>query len=161
MPKQKRKKRPTRPLTEAQKQAAVLLFNGERIGQIAAILGVHRATLWRWRTRRGFQNEINRVHDRYLRDYRRAWLKKYHNSPEYKRRRNRRYYARRKLKELSAKLDKAQTATEHQILWKQYEKTYNDAYFDGKTPAEILNCSRFSCTKQKARKEPKYIIEIL
>lgn len=31
-----------------QKQAVRMLFEGERVGDIAAAVGVHRSTLWRW-----------------------------------------------------------------------------------------------------------------
>ena len=33
---------------DRQKQAVRMLFEGERVGDIAAAVGVHRSTLWRW-----------------------------------------------------------------------------------------------------------------
>lgn len=38
----------TYTMGEKQKQAVRLLFEGERVGDIAATIGVHRSTLWRW-----------------------------------------------------------------------------------------------------------------
>lgn len=35
-------------ISEKQKQAVRMLFEGERVGDIAAAVGVHRSTLWRW-----------------------------------------------------------------------------------------------------------------
>lgn len=161
MPKQKRKKQGRRPLTDQQKQAAWYLFNGESISGTAALVGVHRCTIWRWYDRPDFQKEIARIHDKYVRDRRRQWLKEYHQSPEYKRQQSRKYYARKKLNKLSEQLENARTIAEHERLWKEYEKTYNDAYFGGRTAAEVLSLSFKSYAVKKPRKEPKYIVEIL
>lgn len=38
----------TYTMGEKQKQAVRLLFEGERVGDIASAVGVHRSTLWRW-----------------------------------------------------------------------------------------------------------------
>lgn len=161
MPKQKRKKQAQRPLTDKQKQAAQCLFNGETMTSTAAILGVHRCTIWRWYGRRDFQKEISRVHDKYVKDKRRQWLKEYHQSPAYKREQSRKAYAKKKLNKIAEKLENAQTIAEHNRLLKEYDKAYNEAYYGGKTVMELLNFSRQYYTKKKPRKEPKYIVEIM
>ena len=57
----KRKRKEERPLTEQQKQAARLLWEGERVGDIAKAVGVHRSTVWRWEQKRGFWREFKRI----------------------------------------------------------------------------------------------------
>ena len=172
MSKHKRKKQGHRPLTEAQKRAAQMLFDAEPIGKIAEELGVHRATVWRWRRRKDFQREYLRIESRFLKDKREQTLRQireeriaYHKTPEYKAQQRKAYEARRKLKKLSAQLDNATTYAQHQRLWKEFQQTYNDAYLGGKTALEIINSFTDSSSKgkadQKAAKEPKYIIEIV
>lgn len=172
MSKRKRKKQGRRPLTEAQKRAAQMMFDAEPIGRIAEELGVHRATIWRWRKRPDFQRELERITNRFLKDKRAEVQRQireeriaYHKTPEYKAKQRRAYEARRKLKKLSEQLDNATSYAQHQRLWKEYEKTYNLAYFDGKSPLEILDSLTNQSSKQNgsetARKEPKYIIEIV
>ena len=170
--KKRRKKQGRRPLTEAQKRAAQMMFDAEPTGKIAEELGVHRATIWRWRKRPDFQRELERITNRFLKD-KRAEVRRqireeriaYHKTPEYKAKQRKAYEARRKLKKLSEQLDNATSYAQHQRLWKEYEKTYNLAYFDGKNPLEFLDMLTNQSTKQngpkKARKEPKYIIEIV
>jgi transcriptional regulator with XRE-family HTH domain len=57
----KRKRKEERPSTEQQKQAARLLWEGERVGDIAKAVGVHRSTVWRWEQKRGFWREFKRI----------------------------------------------------------------------------------------------------
>lgn len=172
MPKRKRKKQARRPLTEAQKRAAQLMFDAQPIGKIAEEIGVHRATIWRWRKRPAFQRELERITNRFLKDKRAEVLRQiraeriaYKKSPEYKEKQRKANAARRKLKKLSAQLDNAKSYAQQQRLWKEYEKTYNDAFFDGRNPLEILDNFANQSSKQngpeKGRKEPKYIIEIV
>ena len=56
-----RKKQPLKPLTEKQKQAVALVYADERINDIAAVLGVHRTTIWRWQQKREFRKEWLRI----------------------------------------------------------------------------------------------------
>lgn len=158
------KSKKKRPLTEQQKKAAALFFDGKKVGEVAALVGVHRCTIWRWYGRRDFQREISRVADKYCREKRRAWLREYHNSPEYKREQNRKYYARRRLKVLAERLEKAGNSGNMAEYWKiakEYDKAFNTAYFGGKTPMEYLKLSRLFTSEEKPRKEKKYIIKIV
>lgn len=59
-------------MTEQQKQAARLLWEGERVGDIAQAVGVHRCTVWRWEQKRGFWREFKRID----RNYRRKWARR-------------------------------------------------------------------------------------
>ena len=172
MSKRKRKRQGRGRLTEAQKRAAQLMFDAYPIGKIAEEIGVHRATIWRWRRLPAFQRELDRILNRFLKDKRAETMRRireeriaYHKTPEYKAKQRRAYEARRKLKKLSEQLDNAKSYAQHQKLWKEYEKTYNIAYFDGKNPIEFLDMLTNQSTKQngpkKDRKEPKYIIEIV
>jgi len=161
----KRPKQKKQPLTDRQKQAARMIFEGVKIGDIAAALGVNRSTIWRWENRKDFQREMDRVHDKWLREYRREINRQIHSSPEYQRQQRRKYAARKRLKRIAAKLDKVNNEQDYKKLYKQFDRAYNEAYFDGKTPVEYLNqwtkCSDNISGSKKARKEPKYIIEIL
>ena len=56
-----RKKHPLKPLTEKQKQAVAMVYDDERITDIAASLGVHRTTIWRWQQKREFRKEWLRI----------------------------------------------------------------------------------------------------
>ena len=64
-----RKRKEEKPLTEQQKQAARLLWEGERIGDIAQAVGVHRSTVWRWEQKRGFWREYKRIDRNWARRY--------------------------------------------------------------------------------------------
>ena len=160
----KRRKRPRKPLTEQQKQAAKALFETGRIGDTASAVGVHRSTIWRWYKRSDFQRELNRVHDKWQRDYRRKMLKKIHNSPEYKKKQAARRRWKKKLAEVEKRLSEAGNSgnmMEYYRLEKEYNKAFNMAYFDG---LDTLSCSNLSQKTQqpKKRREPrKVIVEVI
>lgn len=172
MSKRKRKRQGRGRLTEAQKRAAQLMFDAYPIGKIAEEIGVHRATIWRWRRLPAFQREYDRILNRFLKDKRAETMRQireeriaYHKTPEYKAKQRRVYEARRKLKKLSEQLDNAKSYAQHQKLWKEYEATYNLAYFDGMDPVQFITMLTKSSSKEKSpekgRKEPKYIIEFI
>ena len=48
-------------LIDKQKKAAFLLFNGMKVQNAAAVLGVHRCTVWRWTHSKEFRKEWNRL----------------------------------------------------------------------------------------------------
>ena len=161
-----------KPLSDLQKIAAALYFDHPKFSEIAPLVGVHRCTLWRWYQQPAFRKEINRQCNLRIKEKRREFLRQLraeraalHKTPEYRRQRQRAYDARRKLKKIEEQLDNATTYREAQELWAKFQKTYNVAYFGGKTPAKYLNSLQTrhdnSCTKKKARKEPKYIVEIV
>lgn len=172
MSKRKRKKQARRPLTEAQKRAAQMMFDAYPVGKIAEEIGCHRATIWRWRKRPAFQRELDRILNRFLKDKRAETMRRireeriaYHKTPEYKSKQRKAYEARRKLKKLSEQLDHATSYAQHKRLWKEYEKTYNLAFFDGIDPVQFITMLTKSSSKEKSpekgRKEPKYIIEFI
>ena len=142
----RKRKQAHRPLTDQQKRAADLYFDHPSFPELAALVGVHRSTIWRWYQRSDFQREISRRCDYHARQHRRAWLKAYHNSPEYKEQQRRKYYARRKLKILAERLEAAGESgnmTSYRKASAAYDKCFNEAYFGGKTPLDVLNESRF------------------
>ena len=130
-----------KPLSDQMRQAARLWYEGLKLGQIAAEIGIHRTTLWRWAQRADFQREINRISDRDCRERRRKWLKEYHASPEYKQAQRKRYYYRRKLPALEKKMaaaGKSGNMRAYAAATKEYNRCFNEAYFGGRTAAEIL-----------------------
>ena len=160
---QKRKK-----LTDLQKKAAALFFDHPCITELAPLVGVHRCTLWRWRKLPAFQKEIDRQTDLRIKQKRQETIRQLkaekaalHKTPEYRRKRQRAYDARRKLKKLEEKLSNASSYREWRQLWEQYQRCYNQAYFDGMNPTQYLDKLQKnhenSYDKKKAKKEPKYI----
>ena len=160
MSKRKRKRR--QPLTEQQKEAARLYFEAYKPGQIAEQLGIHRCTVWRWRNLPAFQRYYNKYTEDWLRQKRKETIREIKQSPEYKEQQRRKYAARRKLKRLGEKMSNARSINEFKKLNKEYQKCYNDAYFNGLDPVNFFD--KYSSSYRingNASKEPKYIIEIL
>lgn len=57
-------------LTEQQKQAVTMLaIDCKKTYEVAAALGVHRCTIWRWRKKKGFYKEWNRQIKEWLKQY--------------------------------------------------------------------------------------------
>ena len=50
-------------LTRKQEEAAYLLFNDEKIQDIARSIGVNRSTIWRWKKRRDMREQLQRYED--------------------------------------------------------------------------------------------------
>ena len=154
------KKTARRPLTDQQRQAAQLIFDGHRIGHIAAQIGVHRTTIWRWYKRKDFQKEIDRIHDRFIKDTRRRIKKQIRESPEHKRE----LAARRRLPLMERKLEEAGESGNMKAYRKAvsaYDKCFNEAF------GGCLNafCGQFQSrefTRQRKARNPKqYIIKII
>ena len=138
----KRRKGHRKPLDDRMRQAAQLMFEGEKMGQISALLGVHRTTLWRWYHRPDFQREVTRITEQWLRRKRRETIREWHSSPEYRKAQNRAYYYRRKLPALAKKLQEAgesHNTRAYAAASKAYDECFNKAYFGGKTASEILS----------------------
>ena len=85
----RKKKQVHKPLTDQQKEAARLLFDCHKVGETAAMIGVHRCTIWRWCKRPDFQKEVDRIATEYYRELRKKRLREYHQSPEYKKKKAR------------------------------------------------------------------------
>ena len=156
----KRKKTAKKPLTDQQLQAAQYMFEGHRIGQIAAEIGVHRTTIWRWYNRRNFQQELHRINQQYLRDTRRRIKKQIRESPEHKQE----LAARRRLPKMERELEKAGNSGNMNAYRKAvaaYDRCFNMAY------GACLNafCDMFNSQKssqpKKASNPKRYIIEII
>ena len=47
-------------MTEQQKKALDMLWNGAKVQDTASALGVHRCTIWRWEKQKDFQREWKR-----------------------------------------------------------------------------------------------------
>lgn len=156
----RKRKRPRKPLTEQQKQAARVLFDTGRIGDTAATVGVHRTTIWRWYKRRDFQREINIAHDKWIAELRRKYRREWIHSPEHKQE----LEARRRLKALEKGLSEAGNRGDmraYRQACAAYDKCFNEAY--GRT---ILAYDRFFSSREfsepkKAPEPKKYIVEII
>ena len=123
----KHRKGSKKPLTEQMKLAALLLFDGQKIGHIAALLGINRVTLWRWGNRKDFQREIDKINDLYVREMRKEIRRQIRESPEYKRM----LAARRKLPGLGKKLEEAGNSGDMNAYGQAaaaYDKCFDQAY---------------------------------
>ena len=160
MSKRKKTRRPRRPLTDQQKQAARVLFDTGSITETAAAVGCHRTTVWRWRNTRQFEREYERVHDKWIRDKRRETLKEWHNSAEYKKQKA----AQRRLHTVEKRLEEAGNSGDmraYRQACAAYDKCFNEAY-GGVLRAFDRYFSSPKITEPKKRPEPKkYIIEII
>lgn len=157
---QQKKKRPHRPLTEQQKQAALILFDTGRVGETAARVGVHRATIWRWRNTVQFQREYERVWAKWNRDYRRERLKELHSSPEYKKQQA----ARRRLGALEKRISEAGNSGNmkaYRQACAAYDKCFNEAFGSVIKAFDRYFLSQEYSDQKKPRKAKKYIVEII
>lgn len=138
----KRKRKPEAPLTEQQKKAVRMLYEGSRIQDIAAALGVHRTTVWRWECKRGFVREWKRIDYNYRRKYERRQIRMELEREEYWAKKVRE--AEEKLHELAPKRG-GKPGKEWQKAYKEYEK----AIGRGHTLAELME--RIYGSKRKKR----------
>lgn len=153
-------KRPRRPLTDQQKEAARLIFETGKVGETAAAVGVHRTTLWRWWKRRDFQREIDRVHDKWVRDKRRETMREWHNSPEYRKQQA----ARRRLSRLEKRLEEAGNSGDmraYRQATAAYDKCFNEAYGGALRAFDRYFSSPYSVEPKKRPEPKKYIIEFI
>ena len=156
----KRKKKPRRPLTEQQKQAAKVLFETGRIGDTAAAVGCHRSTLWRWRNTRQFEREYERVHDQWIREKRRETRREWLNSPEHKKE----LAARRRLKAVEKKLEEAGNSGDMNAYRKacaEYDRCMDQAFGRVLRAFDSYFSSPYSVKPQKRPEPKKYIVEII
>jgi hypothetical protein len=58
-------------LTENQKKAVAMLFDGAKVQDTAQAVGVHRTTIWRWKKTKDFRREWNRISRNLRRKYER------------------------------------------------------------------------------------------
>ena len=111
-------------LTEKQKQAVQMIFDGMKIQDIAAALGVHRCTIWRWRRKKEFDREGKRL----MREYIREWRKQ---SGYYERRKEHR----RRLRQIEKQLDIVAGSVRNghtgalDAVWKEYRSCLFESEF--------------------------------
>lgn len=127
----KRKRKPEQPLTDKQKKAVAMLYNGWKVKDAAAELGVHRSTIWRWECKRGFSREWSRI-DRNLR---RKYLRR-----EARERAKKEEYWGEKAREAEEKLNKI-TQNMHGKPTKEFNQAWNEyttALLKGRSWSEVL-----------------------
>lgn len=67
----KKKRMIPHPLTDRQREAVRMMFlESARVQDVAAALGVHRCTVWRWSQYPEWDREWERLHREWLREYR-------------------------------------------------------------------------------------------
>ena len=119
-------------LTERQKKAVAMLYDGEKVQDTAQALGVHRTTIWRWECTRDFRREWNRI-DRNLR-------RKYERRDAMREAQEETFWeeklkiAEQKLHEESAKITKRPGKAWYKA-WNEYEK----AMCRGRTLAQLFD----------------------
>lgn len=126
------KRKEEKPLTEQQKKAVAMLYDYERVQDVAAALGVHRTTIWRWEKLRGFRKEWNRIDRNLRRKYERWEAKRRAAEDAYWDQRLRE--AEEKLQKESAKITKMPGKAWYSA-WNEYEK----AACRGRTLAQLMD----------------------
>lgn len=67
----RKKKQPSKPLTDQQREAVRLLcIEDKKVQEAAAILGVHRCTIWRWSRTKAFQKEWDQQRKAFVKQWR-------------------------------------------------------------------------------------------
>jgi IS30 family transposase len=120
--------KPEPPLTDQQKTAVRLFWEGEQVKDIAAALGVHRTTIWRWEQKRGFSKEWHRIDRNYRRKMNRRRAKEERRKEE-----KLRIYE-ENLSKKAGEISQKPTKAFYQA-YNQYEKTL----LDGLTLAQALD----------------------
>ena len=128
----KRKKKPDKPLTEKQKRAAAMLYEMDPVKDVAAELGVHRSTIWRWECLPAFRREWNRID--------RNWRRRFERH-EAKRETAENAYWEKRIAEAKQKLDEesAKIVNKPGKAWDKAWKEYEIAICRGRSWAELLD----------------------
>ncbi len=103
-------------LTDKQRKAVQMLFDGYAVQDAAAALGVHRCTLWRWSQRKEFAREWSQIQKDYVRDL----LKR---SGWYERRKDHRRQLRQIEKQLNDAAGRVRNGHTRALdaVWKEYK----------------------------------------
>lgn len=132
-------------LTEKQKQAVKMVYDNDPIGEIAAALGVHRTTIWRWQRKREFRKEWHRLD----RNARRRIVRR-----EAKLRAAEDAYWSDAIRKAKDKLDRetAKIKTKPGNAWYKAHEEYQTALLHGRTLAQALEALELiSCKRHKRR----------
>ena len=119
-------------LTEKQKKAVAMLYEGEKVQDTAQALGVHRSTIWRWECRRDFRREWNRIDRNLRRKYERREAKR--RAEEEALWEQKRKKAEQKLHEISSKITE-KPGKDFYKAWNEYER----AVCRGRTLAQLFD----------------------
>lgn len=138
-----RTKKPLRPLTDQQKMAVQMVYDYEPVKDIAAALGVHRTTIWRWQQRREFWHEWHRIDRNNRRRFERREAKRRAQEEEYWAAEEEK--CRKKLEEESQKVIKRPGKA-----WYSAYNNYMKACLHGRSLAEIMKY--FETGEYKPRK---------
>ena len=137
------KRKEEKPLTEQQKKAVAMLYDGEKVQDTAQALGVHRTTIWRWECRRDFRREWNRIDRNLRRKYARREAKRRAEEDAYWDKKLRE--AEQKLHEISSNITQ-KPGKDFYEAWNEYEK----AACRGRTLAQLMDA--IYCPERKRRK---------
>ncbi len=162
--KKKRRKTARRPLTEKQKQAAQLFFDAHGTGEIAAIVGVHRCTIWRWFQRKDFQRELRRIEKEWKDATRRRILKEMHESDEYKRQQAVRKAAMGRLRRAEKRLEAlngAGNVAEIRRALSAHTRAFDDVYGPALAAFGWERSSQKTSKKKRAAEPVKYVIKFI
>lgn len=119
-------------LTEKQKRAVAMLYEGKKVQDTAQALGVHRTTIWRWECTRDFRREWKRIDRNLRRKYERREAKRAAQEAAYWD--QRREEAERRLNEESAKIT-TRPGKAWYTAWSEYER----AVCRGRTLAQLMD----------------------
>ena len=119
-------------LTDKQKKAVAMLYDGEKVQDTAQALGVHRTTIWRWECMRDFRREWRRIDRNLRRKYERREAKRRAAEDAYWDQRLKE--AEQKLQEISSKITK-KPGKDFYEAWNEYEI----AACRGRTLAQLMD----------------------
>ena len=122
-------------LTEQQKKAVAMLHDMDRVMDVAAALGVHRTTIWRWSKKREFRKEWQRIERNARRRYERWWIKR--DIQQHREWDRRQEEADAFLQEILSQIE-GKTGKSHEKAVRSAWNSYINLLFDGRNWADIL-----------------------
>ena len=140
------------PLTDQQKKAVAMYHDSYRFSEIAAELGVHRTTIWRWSKLRGFWREYNRIKYNKQRRIMRRQIKEEREAEAYWSQRLKE--AEQKLNEKSRKIKTRPGKT-----WYKAWNEYQIAACRGRSAAEVLRAWEKRNRRRHKRKTVTVIVQ--
>ena len=141
----KGKWKPETPFTEQQKTAVRMLYDGDPVQDVASALGVHRTTIWRWKRKRQYRKEWNRINRNEQRRCERIEARMYAEREKYWE--EKRQKAEEKLLKMTENLS-INSSKRFNSAWNEYER----ALFGGFSMAEVYDILQGK--KPRRRKAP-------